>query len=278
MIIFGFKWSFAQMWGTIIDEENGKSIPYVNVWVKNTMVGATTGENGKFFIEKVKIGDTIRISSLGYLTIEFLAQKKENMITLKPKINELDEVIIIPKKNSFKFTIESYNKIKKNRPWYNNGHYSLARYYEFKPEYEKTPFIDKVSLIANNAKKENVIFRIRLVEANTNREPSEKGLFDNIVLECKNGVKEIFLDLNKEKIVFPESGFFVVIDRLDLKENESFNKVAKMNILQPAIGMERIDQEKNTWLGFGGKWLPPSEMKQILGTNRNIAVNIDLTN
>ncbi len=37
---------------------------------------------------------------------------------------------------------------------------------------------------------------------------------------------------------------------MNIEENKSFNKYTKMDILQPAIGMEVVDQEKNTWLGF----------------------------
>lgn len=68
------------------------------------------------------------------------------------------------------------------------------------------------------------------------------------------------------------------MDKLNLNENKSFNRFAKMDILQPAIGMERKEQEKNTWLGFGGKWISPSEMTEFVGTNGNIAVNVKLSN
>ncbi|MDX1286309.1 MAG: carboxypeptidase-like regulatory domain-containing protein [Draconibacterium sp.] len=271
------NWAIAQISGIVTDESNGQPIPYVNVWIKNTRVGATTGENGKFIIESAKIGDTMLISSLGYATIEFSAIK-ENHVTLTPKINELEEVVVIPMKNTEAFSIISFEKFKKKRNWYNNGHYSLARFFKYDQEYRKTPFLDQMSLITLNAKKENVILRIRLVEIGASGEPSENGLTDNIILESKKGVNEIILDLSEEKILFPENGFFVVVDRLNVEENKSFNKNAKMDILQPAIGMERTDHEKNTWFGFGGKWIPPSEMKDFLGSNGNIAVNINLTN
>ena len=271
------NWAVGQISGIVTDESNGQPIPYVNVWIKNTRIGATTGENGNFYIDGAKIGDSILISSLGYATIEFSANK-ENNIALKPEINELDEVVVIPMKNSVEFSITSFKKPKKNRNWYNNGHYSLARFYGYKQEYERTPFLNQISLITLNAKKENVIFRIRLLEVGPNGKPSKNGLTDNFVLESQTGVNEIILDLNKEKIPFPKNGFFVVIDRLNIAENNSFNKTAKMDILQPSIGMERTDQEKNTWFGFGGRWIPPLEMKEFLGTNGNIAVNIKLTN
>lgn len=270
-------WSSAQISGTVIDAEKEKPIPYVNVWVKNTLIGSTTGVTGNFLINGAKVGDTLYISSLGYYTVEF-PSKKENSIMLKPKIDELDEVVIMPMINSEDYSIQSFKKVKKNRNWYNNGHYSLARFYSYAPVYKKTPFIDKISLITLNSKKENVIFRIRLVTVDNNGQPSEIGLTESIVLECKKGVSEVSVDLKAERIIFPEDGFFIVVDRLNLKANESYNKFSKSNILQPAIGMERSEQEKNTWFGFGGKWMAPVEMGEFLGTNENIAVNIKLTN
>jgi hypothetical protein len=40
----------------------------------------------------------------------------------------------------------------------------------------------------------------------------------------------------------------VLIDRLNLKENKDAS-----DIFQPAIEMEKIDSEKNTWLGYSRK-------------------------
>lgn len=277
LIIFVSQWTLGQISGTVKDGESGNPVPFVNVWVKNTLIGATTGEGGKFLIAKAKIGDSIHVSSLGYKTVEFSA-KKENKIVLRPKIDMLDEVVVIPMKNSSEYLIESFKKIKKNRPWYNNGHYSLARYYGYKREYEKTPFINRISVITNNAKKENVLFKICLVKVAPNGEPSESGLIEERIMDSEKRVNEVYVDLKQEKVVFPKNGFFVVVDRLNLEENSSYNKISKSDILQPAIGMERTDQEKNTWFGFGGKWIPPAEMKEFLGTNGNIAVNVKLTN
>ncbi|MDC6362869.1 MULTISPECIES: carboxypeptidase-like regulatory domain-containing protein [Flavobacteriaceae] len=280
MLIIAYFFSnltFCQIYGTVRDGANGNAIPYVNVWLKNKLIGATTGSDGKFTIEKAKIGDTLHISCLGYSTMEMPANK-ENIIVLKPEIHELDEVVVIPMDNTKESSIISFEKIKKNRNWYNNGHYSLARFYDYIEDCQKTPFLGQISLITLNAKKEDVVFRIRLVEVGPNGEPSQKGLTENLILKSKNGINEITVDLKKEKILFPKNGFFVIVDRLNLNENKSFNRTSKIEILQPAIGMERKEQEKNTWFGYGGRWIPPLEMKNFLGSNGNIAVNIKLTN
>ena len=276
-VLFFSNLAFCQISGSVKDESNGQAIPYVNIWLKNKLVGATTDSDGKFTIEKAKTGDTLHISCLGYTAMELLATK-ENIVVLEPEIYKLDEVVVIPMKNTEEFSIVSFEKIKKNRDWYNNGHYSLARYYDYIEDCQNTPFLSQISIITLNLKKEDVLFRIRLMEVGSNGEPSNKGLTDNIFLKSKNGVNEITVDLKKEKVLFPKNGFFVVVDRLNLSENSEFNMKSKMDILQPAIGMERKEQEKNTWFGFGGRWIPPMEMKNFLGSNGNIAVNVKLTN
>ena len=277
LIVFVSEGVAGQISGIVTEGKNESPLPYVNVWVKNTLMGSTTGEDGKFLIENASIGDTIHISNLGYQTIAFPA-KKENKVVLQPKNYELNEVVVIPMKNSTEYFIKSFKRAKRNRRWYNNGHYSLARFYEYKQEYENTPFVSQISLITNNAKKEKVTFRIRLVKAGPNGEPSENGLTEKIILESEEGVNKVVVDLKDRKLIFPENGLFVVVDRLNLKENKHFNKRSNMDILQPAIGVERKEQEKNTWLGYGGKWILPKELKEYLGTNVNIAVNIKLIN
>ncbi|WP_176328502.1 hypothetical protein [Arenibacter amylolyticus] len=51
-----------------------------------------------------------------------------------------------------------------------------------------------------------------------------------------------------------------------------------VDIFQPAIGMEKEDSHKNTWLGYSGKWIAPDELTTFTGSNRNIAINVELSN
>ena len=266
----------GQISGRVLDRSTQEPLPYLNIWVKNTMVGATTSEDGHFLLANTVEGDTILISRLGYKSIEFLAKEK-NQIYMDPMVQTLEEVEVLPMYNNDQLQINSYEKVSKRRDWYNNGHYSLARFYEYKDVYKTTPFIDKISFVTNNAKKDKVILTVRLLGARGG-EPSEMGLTDIFYLHSSTGVTEVSLDLREEKVRFPKEGFFVVVDRLNLKSNKSFNKISNMDILQPAIGIERTEQEKNTWFGFGERWIAPSNMKGFVGTNQNIAVNITLTN
>jgi hypothetical protein len=116
--------SIAQITGKVTDAETGLPIDFVNVWIKNTMVGTTTNENGLFEFERAKVGDTLLISYLGYAQAEFLAEMK-NAITLQPVSTQLDEITLIPMRNERIDEINSYEKYKKVREFYYNGHYTL---------------------------------------------------------------------------------------------------------------------------------------------------------
>lgn len=267
---------YSQIFGKVIDSVTNTPVEFVNVWVKNTMKGTTTNSKGAFEFESAKVGDQLMISYLGYEEIEFTA-KTENLIKLKPISIELAEVLIMPMKGEEQLRIDSYKKYKKIRDFYFNGHYSLARFYEYKVNYEQTPFINKVSIVVSNSLKNNAKFKMYLVKADKTGKPSKQKLSEYYILESENGQNEVSIELTEENILFPEEGFFVVVERLNLEENKFSNKIAS-NILQPAIGMERENSENNTWLGFSGKWITPKELIKFAGSNKNIAVNIELTN
>lgn len=275
LVILTYSFSSAQLIGIVTDKKTGNPLQYVNVWIKNTLKGATTNNNGEFKMEYGKIGDTILISNLGYQEKELLADSI-NKIELEPKEIELDEVVIIPFKNVNIAPVKSYQKKGKVTEFYHNGHYSLARYFPYKTNYLDYPFIKNISVVTSNALKNEVTFRIQLIQADKNGKPAKTPISEYKILKTGQGRNETFVDLIDERIYIPKNGFFVVVDRLNLEENKFRNKIAK-NILQPAIGMEPNDMEPNTWMYFGGRWIEPKELISFVGTAKNIAINVELT-
>ena len=275
LLIFISAQCFSQISGNVTDSETGLPIDYVNIWVKNTRKGTTTNSSGNFNFENGKVADTLLISYLGYQELQFIAQK-ENTVKLIPNEIELGEVLIIPMRNTQIKTINSYNKYNAIKEFYYNGHYSLARFYKYKKEYEQSPFINKISLVVLSALKNKVTFKVHLIKANKEGKPSDQILSEYYILTTGKGKNEITVDFSNEKLIFPRNGVFVVIDRLNLKENKFSNKLAK-GILQPAIGMEKEDSEKSTWLGYSGKWVVPKDLMKYAGSNKNIAIKMELT-
>ncbi|MFN9325658.1 MAG: carboxypeptidase-like regulatory domain-containing protein, partial [Flavobacteriales bacterium] len=57
----------GQVTGTVTDSRTRAPLPFVNVLLEGTTVGATTGEDGRFVITDVKPGlYNVIVSSVGY--------------------------------------------------------------------------------------------------------------------------------------------------------------------------------------------------------------------
>lgn len=104
--------------GRVIDAGNHKAIASANVFLSNTSIGTITNENGEFAIEHFPSGRfDLVVSFIGYesyiisLSSNKLPEKLE--AELKPKVNELQEVIVEPyEKNGWEkwgtFFIENF--------------------------------------------------------------------------------------------------------------------------------------------------------------------------
>ena len=93
--------------GVILNKQNDSPLPYVNIGILNREIGTVSQSDGKFTLElKEELkNDTIRISSIGFKSVEILVKdiidiKKPLNISLEEKISELNEVVITAK--SFK--------------------------------------------------------------------------------------------------------------------------------------------------------------------------------
>ena len=53
--------------GTVTEAESGETIPFVNVYIKGTTAGATSGISGNFKINTSAIGDTLVASYIGFI-------------------------------------------------------------------------------------------------------------------------------------------------------------------------------------------------------------------
>lgn len=80
--------------GTVNDEK-GEGLPGVNVVVKGTTVGTTTGDNGQFSITVPDQHRTLVFSYVGYARQEIVVgQESQIQVTLKP-VDDLEEVVVV---------------------------------------------------------------------------------------------------------------------------------------------------------------------------------------
>ncbi|MCB4807254.1 TonB-dependent receptor [Tamlana sp. 62-3] len=79
----------------IVQDETGFPVPGANVIVKGTATGTTTDFDGNFTL-KAKIGETITVSYIGYVTKQIVITESKNLtITLQEDVSQLDEVVVV---------------------------------------------------------------------------------------------------------------------------------------------------------------------------------------
>ena len=85
--------------GVVKDKESGETLPFANVFIKDTNIGTTTNGDGFFTLFNVPSeNSTIQVQYLGYkvetLTLTKEIVKDKITILLAPDFNKLDEVVI----------------------------------------------------------------------------------------------------------------------------------------------------------------------------------------
>ncbi|MBC8753312.1 carboxypeptidase-like regulatory domain-containing protein [Kordia sp. YSTF-M3] len=274
LLLISFSQAICQVTGEVIDTKTKNPIAYANIWIQDTKSGTTTNEDGTFIFEKAKIGDTLKVSCVGYEEEYFIA-KADNKISLNAMVVELDTVVLQPVTYKRIKKITTFKK-KDLKKYYANGHYSIARYFPYKRNYKENPYIKEIKTLVWNSKREKVNFKMYLLKADNEGNPTNILIGEPQLFYVKRGVREVNWRL-KSPILFPKEGVFVVIDRINIKDNLYSNEYQK-NIIQPSISQETIVYPQNTWLRFSGDWKRSKEFKNIGTTGEdNIAINIELT-
>jgi len=68
ILLFFNTLTFSQIKGKVTDQ-NGKPLPFVNIYLENGKIGTTSNENGEYFLNLKENNITIIFQSLGYKTI-----------------------------------------------------------------------------------------------------------------------------------------------------------------------------------------------------------------
>ena len=81
--------------GTVVDAEDGRALPGVNVMIEGTPVGTTTNEEGKYVIATDSLDAGLLFSFIGYEN-KVVTDPAGNLdVMLDPDIAELSEVVVV---------------------------------------------------------------------------------------------------------------------------------------------------------------------------------------
>lgn len=84
----------ANITGTVVDEE-GSTLPGVNIRIKDKTIGTVTDMDGKYVLSAAD-GDILVFSFIGYKTLEKLVQGNRVLdVVMEPAVSELEEVVVV---------------------------------------------------------------------------------------------------------------------------------------------------------------------------------------
>jgi hypothetical protein len=275
IIIFISTILSAQISGVILDKKTGKPIEYANIWVEKQDIGTTSEQNGKFFFEQNILNQKIIVTAIGYEECKILIESSNIKIELNPKTYEIEEVFVRPRKSQ-ELTIDYFKKsslrnslICSGTPWI------VAKYFEYKPLYEKTPLLKKIKILTIS-ESDSATFNLRLFNANDKGEPTSDILNKNIIVTTQKGKNKTSIDLSDYNISIPREGFFISVEWLIIDRNKS--QINNSVSYYPKFGLLVHKEIANNWVFVNGCWKKmdfaiPEDNSKVL----DLAIELTLT-
>lgn len=271
---------FAQTNGRIKDSATKEPIPYVNISVQGDKnIALSADENGSFTLPEVNASAKIVLSAVGYADATLTVSEVNDNILLTLKPIELNEVVIGNKKHEHSFVVNPVKKAKNTWIGHSGGSSGIlmvASYMPYKPEYEATPFLDKIHLKVQADRKNT--FNVRLYTVNPDGSPGEYLYGENILVTVTPKQKSAIVDFSKNAIRIPDEGFFVVMETITIKENRLGNSddnkfPAHMYAYGPGFLCE-MSNELQGWSYKEGQWQKNTKTEKGYG---KIVVEVTLT-
>jgi hypothetical protein len=269
---------FGQLKGIVVDENN-TPIPFVNIWVEGENIGTSSEENGTFIIHTNNENSSLIFNALGYEKKTILAKDCKKVV-LKESSIELNEVFISKRLETKRKEIgKSDNQIFEAFP---NGPKVDCKFFPFKAEYKKTPYIKYVTL-QTDSKIEDASIKLHFYSVGADGLPGENLLKKENIVYIKNGVYKHKFDVSDYHLVLPKNGLFVVFEKLMIEKNKlekttidkNSNQPKTERLYYPFILYDYVDRrEKFTF--FGGNWEKEENEQNI--KLYEPAINLVLTN
>ena len=277
---------FAQTKGVVQDSLSGNAIPYVSVWVENENIGTTSEENGEFVINVSDKSKNLVFSALGFER-KVVKASESLIVNLSPSAVQIDEILISNNRKE-KTQIEIGKTKNRVAEAFDNGPKMDAKFFPFLPEYKKTSWIKKATIMVDS-KIEGATIRIQLFSVDQNGYPGDELLDKNYIVTLKKGITKQEVDLTEFNLEMPETGVFVVFERLLIEKNKISKTITDFNSnttktkisFAPLVLYNAVEKE-HLFSFSGGKWIKQSkEELNPYGKTTTIyepSINLILTN
>ena len=273
LLLFIPKIFFGQLIisGRIIERTAKNPIPFANIWIKDVNIGITSNENGFFSLktDSIYINKSILISSIGYKDTLIQIDKLESEIELIPKIYELSEIIIIPKKRNELIINDLSDAEFPGGIMNDTTPQIVGRYFPYEKKNANYKYIKSVIIYSRDSRKGKLNLRLCSFDT-TNVLPIKELVHENIIIETKSSLfyreKPVEIDLSEFNLILPENGILVGIEWLIIPENRykvtfnSSNKKITKTMYAPSL-CATIDKQGCVYKYIKGTWLKPRKNK-----------------
>lgn len=284
--------SKSQSFGIVKDSTTNEPVPFVNIWVNGESIGTTSNEKGEFHFEKSINGKGVVLSSIGYKVKKIAFEKSGETILLIPDIIQLKEVVVNSNKKEKTNTVGEKIKLSDVRLFFfcEGMPYMKARFFPYKEEFSKTPFVSKVDIVTSSSL-DNATFNLRLYTMDKDEKPDKPLYNENIIVAVKKGRNLTSIDLTDRLIEFPTTGLLIAFEYLIIEKNEftlpytippDTVKLFKI-VYAPSVGTVPAETAEDSWIYNKGNWKEDDKnswIKQKGYENKydKLAIRVTLTN
>lgn len=219
------QFTFSQIKGVVKDSLTGNPIPFVNIWVENENIGASSEENGTFEIYTSEKSENLIFSAIGFeKKIIKISESKE--VKLKSVEYLLDEIVLSNSKETKQIEIgKTKNSISQA---FDNGPKIVAKFFPYKLSYKATKYIKKVTVLTDS-KIENATIKLHFYAVDSLGFPSKELLKKDLILTVKKGVNNHAFDISDLNLTMPKSGLFVGFEKLLIEKNKLETTITDFN-------------------------------------------------
>ncbi|WP_298149871.1 carboxypeptidase-like regulatory domain-containing protein [Flavobacterium sp.] len=275
----------AQIHGIVKDSISGQPIPYVNIWVENGNIGATSEQDGSFRIGATQT-DKLVFSAVGYQS-KTVKTSNTTIVNLQESVRQLDEVQVSVKRPEATKTIEiggskeiAHTYLSGATPWI------YAKFFPSDSLYAATPFI-KNAIVFTKSNIRNATFKLRIFSVSDEGFPENDLIGEDIVVSVKKGWEKNTIDLTKFHLTVPDNGIFIGYEWMIIAKNKYVmkyknleGKMEQFDTYAPVVVCNPVDAV-NTFHFIGGKWYkkqPSKQGSEDTGKITEPAINLTLTN
>lgn len=247
----------AQIKGIVKDSISGQPIPFVNIWVENEEIGTTSDIDGSFSLVVKNSNKNLVFSSLGFEK-KIVKAVNANEVFLKPSLIELNEVVLLNKKETKEIEIgKTDNPILQT---FDNGPKIEAKFFPYQESYKKTKFIKKVT-IQTDSKIVEATIKIHFYAVNEDGSPGEELLTKDLLVTIKQGILKNKINVSNFNLVLPTNGIFVAYEKLMIESNKQekqiidpYTKQEKTKKTYYPLVLYNYVERDYSYIFFGGKW------------------------